>query len=94
MSLWHLLAVVGILGASFWVAQYYSDNCRANGTRLRWHGALEGNTTFFSLQFIFIGAVSNHPDGWFAGALGIGLALIVLRRFVKNWRRPTDRTGD
>lgn len=94
MTLWYLLVVLGIVAASFWVAHLYSINCRENETRFRAHGALEGNLTFFSLQFVFVSCISNHPDTWIVGAIGLVLGAIVVARFVKNWRQPTDGLGD
>jgi hypothetical protein len=94
MSLWYLLVVIGIVAASFWIAHLYSIHCRANGTTLRWHGALEGNLTFFSLQFVCVGLLTGHADGWVVSTMGVALGIIVVMRFAKNWRQPTDRAGD
>jgi hypothetical protein len=88
MGVWHFLAIGAIVVASWQVSVLYRRRCSCAPKELHWHGALEFNATFFSLQFLLLWFVGREKSGsWIIFALGLTLGLLVLRRFVRNWRK-------
>ena len=85
MNLWYLLIFPAIIGFSWWVSRQYSDRCKINGTRYRWHGAFEFNATFFGSFFLILWFISDKPGNWVFAVIGGFLLAVVARRFWVNW---------
>jgi hypothetical protein len=86
-ALLNLVALISILFVSFYVTVLYYRNCKYTSSTLNYHGALEGNLTFFSLTAGLLGARADNDGAWLFGMPAIVLGAVVIRNFWRNWDR-------